>query len=1209
MSSVTLSSVIRANPRLVSSSLEKMMCNAQGITVVDIYPSVLSALTAKGAPASVAESARAFVQTSRCSRCVQRPGAERDSGRVWNERATSSGLVASSGVGISSSSNSPLKQKKSSENEDSYMNCFNVGIAMSLHTVLLSRNRISNLLGMVQFRHCVCLSLLGNRIRTIEDCEPLAMLPELQYLSLEYNPVTQLPHYRAHLLRICSWPHELSPSTCRLRKLDSAAVTTVEVKRAMLCLLRESSLLPELLYRMQLLAFLVDIENRQRLHRELRQRGHIFCDSSEDARMELLLERGVAHALSRVGVAGAAHMARQLVRDRRLLCTTSSSRRECSSAPSAGAEAPPAPTLASPTDDQGVCVAANKNSGRAAGVTSTTVTYFGSDVTDPGDITSISTVSSCSLLSGSSSSHAKVLQSLSHLLASKELDWSRRSMRRADASEAAEVCKSWSTDAFRQTIAFLDVRLCTLLLHISRILGQTLTSHDVDRLCEVWLHAVSHCTPAEAAEVNATGPRRLVVDFGAAATGRKTTKKGAASGQVAVRQREAFLGTAVTGGTPEEGMAHVRTSIQDALEKAPQCALSNASSPQKLENRDSENATMSYTKVSMTSLSSDPASLPRNAVPVPTARPPTGQAPLMQPCREVTESTVPGAPAHTLVQGAASSKATSCADSIHACEARVRSRCKRRVFQQWCSALRHRWQTRIVAAYVVEKVSGGAAAHLRSPSWGGLLSQVTYGERKRGFFTLWRRRAQLRRDCRTRRLRSVWSVWREKAAAMSMLRRRCEQTSALAAQRVRAAVFHTWKSKAEKRAGDRCAAARRRIMAHMPHSTATVLTLASPKPVTTRLAARTPPPRVTVLRHTLADALMPSRDTCTTAAAAPSFTTASDEGLSDARASATASPVITSVWRPSAAHERCPCSSHSSASVSENVMRDNCRARSSSDDEAGLSAVGTTPSPGVSATSCAATPFLCACCPEGSQQPCDTKEAQALSGDLTRELSPPPAIRALFPTDLGVHGTGLSRSSHTADAAAVQLQPSSPSRAPPPFAFARIGQSAVVLTPSARLTSSRFYSASKPSRLPSTTAARRAIVQASSTTEKSAAVPGEVESPYPAADVEALVEQAKQLEIDRNYLIETLRSLHFSPQRHCAQEWLQRSHATCRVAPVPLSSPAPRAPSFTVVEQLEGQCAGLEKEVHRLEKLVSALQDERHQYLEAIKSEMFRYSA
>ncbi|KAG5468803.1 hypothetical protein CUR178_01639 [Leishmania enriettii] len=1168
MSSVTLSSVVRANPRLVSSSLEKMMCNAQGITVVDIYPSVLSALTAKGAPASVADSARAFVQTSRSSCRVQRPGAERDSGRVWNERATSSGVSAGG-------SNSPLKQKKRSENEDSYMNCFNVGIAMSLHTVLLSRNRISNLLGMVQFRHCVCLSLLGNRIRTIEDCEPLAMLPELQYLSLEYNPVTQLPHYRAHLLRICSWPHELSRSTCRLRKLDSAAVTTVEVKHAMLCLLRESSLLPELLYRMQLLAFLVDIENRQRLHRELRQRGHIFCDSSEDARMELLLERGVAHALSRVGVAGAAHMARQLVRDRRLLCTTPSNRRECGSAPPAGAEAPPAPTLASPTDDQGVCVTASENSGRAAGVKSTTVTYFGSDVTDPSDITSISTVSSCSLLSGSSSSHAKVLQSLSQLLASKELDWSRRSMRRADASEVAEVCKSWSTDAFRQTIVFLDVRLCTLLLQISRILGQTLTSHDVDRLCEVWLHAVSHCTPAEAAEVNATGPRRLVVDFGAAAAGRKTTKKVAAGGQVAVRQRGACLGTAVTGRTPEEGMAHVRTSIQDALEKAPQCILSNASSPQKLEDRYSENATMSYTKVSMTSLSSDPASLPRDAVPVPTARPPPSQAPFMLSCRQATENTDPGTPAHTLVQGAASSKATSCAESIHACEARVRSRCKRRVFQQWCSALRHRWQTRIVAAYVVQKASGGAAAHLRSPSWSGLLAQVTYGERKRGFFRVWRRRAQLRRDCRTRRLRSVWSVWREKAAAMSILRRRCEQTSALAAQRVRTAVFHAWKSKAEKRAGDRCAAARRRIMARVPHSTEIVLTLESPRPVTTRLAARTPPPRVTVLRHTLEDALMPSRDTCTTAAAAPPLTTASDECPSNARASATASPVITSVWRPSAAHERCTCSSHSS------------------DDEAGLSAVGTSPSLGVSAASCSATSFLCACCPVGSQQPCDTEKTQALSADLTRELSPPPAIRALFPTGLGVHGTGLSRSSHTADAAAAQLQPSSLSRAPP----------------SARLSSSRLYSASKPSRLPSTTAARRAIVQASSTTEKSAAVPGEVESPYPAADVEALVEQAKQLEIDRNYLIETLRSLHFSPQKHCAQEWLQRSHATCRVVPVPFSSPAPRAPSFTVVEQLEGQCAGLEKEVHRLEKLVSALQSERHQYLETIKPEMFRYSA
>ncbi|KAG5468391.1 hypothetical protein LSCM1_02371 [Leishmania martiniquensis] len=1177
MSSVTLSSVVRANPRLVSSSLEKMACSAQGITVVDIFPSVLSALTAKGAPVSVTENARAFVQASRSSYRAQRPISESDVDRIGHERVTSSDLDASAGVGSSGSSNSLLRKKKSAANEDPYMKCFNVGIAMSLHTLLLSRNRISNLLGIVQFRHCVSLSLLGNRIRTIEDCEPLAMLPDLQYLSLEYNPVTCLPHYRAHLLRICSWPQELSPSACRLRKLDSAAVTTAEVKHAVICLLRESALLPELLYRMQLTAFLVDIEKRQRLHRELRQRGHIFHDPREDARVELLLERGVAHALFRVGVAGAAHMARQLVRDRRLLCTTLSPRRERSNAHPTGAEAPRARTRASPTDGKGACTSADEKSGRAADVTSTTVTYFGSDITDPSDITSVSTVSSCSLLSGASSGQAKVLQSLSHLLASKELNWSRRSLRRADASETADMCKAWSRDAFRQTISFLDVRLCALLLHISRNLGQTLTSHDVDRLCEVWLHAVSHCTPPEAAQVNATGPRRLVVDYGASAAGCKTTRRSAADGLVAMRQRGAGLGTAVTGCIPVEAAAQVRVSIQDALEKEPQCFSSCSSSPQTLENRDTQDATMSCTRVSMTSLLSDPPSLPRDAVPLPAPRPQTGHTQLKEPCGEATKNKDTRASAHTPAQGEGSLKETSRTEATHACEALVRRHCKRRVFQQWCSVLRHRWQTRIVAAYVREKVSTGAAAHLRSPSWSGLLPQVTYVERKRGFFMLWRQRAQVNRDCRTQRLRRVWNVWRQKAALSCFLRARCEQASALVAQRVLGVTFRTWKSKAEKRTSDRCAAARRRIMADTPHSKAPFLTLASANSAKAPLVARTPSPRIAVLRHTLADALTPSRETCTTAAAAP--------------AAATAKLLTISVWRPSATCDRCIRLPHSSASVSENVMQDHCHGRSSSDEEAGLSAVGTSPSPGVSARSDAATPFFWAPCPEGWHP------------------SQPPARRTLFSTGAGDQITGLTRRTYTVDAATVQPQPSSPSRAPPPLAAARIGPSSVVLGPSAQAASSKFYSASMPSRLPSTTAARRAIVQSCPTTEKAATTPGEVESPYPAADVEALVEQAKQLETDRHYLIETLRSLRVFPQTHWTREWLQGSHAACRVRPVPLPAPTPLAPSFTVVDQLEGQCASLQKEVQRLEKLVAALQDERHEHLQTIKAEMFCYSA
>ncbi|CBZ30454.1 conserved hypothetical protein [Leishmania mexicana MHOM/GT/2001/U1103] len=1207
MSTVTLSSAVRANPRLVSSSLEKMTCNAQGITVVDIYPSVLSALAAKGAPVSVAESARVFVQAARCSRRAQLLSTEGDGDRVQDRQATSPGPAVTAGVG---SSNSPVGKKKSAANEDSYLNCFNVGIAMSLHTVLLSRNRISNLLGIVQFRHCVCLSLLGNRIRTIEDCEPLAMLPDLQYLSLEYNPVTRLPHYRAHLLRICSWPQELSPSTCRLRKLDSAAVTTAELKHAMLCLLRESALMPELLYRMQLLAFLVDIENRQRLHRELRLRGHVLHDLGEHASMELLLERGVAHALSRVGVAGAAHMARRLVRDHRLLGTTSTSPSAHSSAQPARAQAPRTHTHTSVTEEKGVCEAVDEKSGRAPDVTTTRATNFASDTMDPSEIASVSTVSSCSLLSSTSSGGASVLQSLSHLLASKELDWSRRSLRRADATEAADTCKTWSKDAFRQTIVSLDVRLCTLLLRIASVAGQTLTSHDVGCLCEVWLHAVSHCTPPEAAEVNVTGPRRLVVEFGTAAAGRKSTKRrGAVAGLVAMKPREASPGTAVTSRIPMDTAAQVETSIKDALEKESQCLSSTSSSPPQLEHRDAEDMTMDCTKISMTSLSSDAALLPRDAVPLPTTRSRTEPTQLSMRSRETTGSTGASAALHAIAQDSASSMTSACATSIHAFEALARGRFKRRVFQQWCSALRHRWQTRIVAAYIREKVSDGAAANIRSPSWGGLLTQVTYVERKRGFFTVWRRRAQLHRDRRTRRLRRIWHLWRQKAATSFILRVRCEQTSALVAQHMRDVAFRTWKSKAEKRASERCTAAQRRIFAEGPLSTDTVLALASPTPVMVHLAARTPSPRITVLRRTLADALTPRRETCTTVVEAPSVTSGLDEVLSDTPAAVAESPVIMSVWRHVATLERRASPPHASASVIHKEMPHDCCARSSSDDEAGLSAVGASPSCAVSVASGTATPFAGATSPEWVQQPqplCDAARSRALFSGPSGELSPPPAMRILFSPEPRAQSAGLNRCNHTIDAATVQPRPLQPSSAPLPLARAHARPSAVVLGPSVKSTSYRFYGSSRPSRLPSTTAARRAIVQSSSTTEVAAA-PGDVDWPYPAADVEALVQRAKQLEIDRDYLIETLRSLHLSQQKHCTQERPQQPHAASRADSVLLPSPAPPAPSFTVAEQLEGRCASLEEEVHRLEKFVAALQDERHQLLDNMKRSMFRY--
>ncbi|KAG5494076.1 hypothetical protein JKF63_01910 [Porcisia hertigi] len=1189
MSNVTLSSALRAKPHLVSSSLEKMSCNAQGIAVIDIYPSVLSALVAKGAPDSVAKSARAFMQVARCTQRAQRPSDECNRDRALHGEVMSLSHTATTAPGSDSNSGRSIsKEKKRADNDDSYMSCFNVGIAMSLHTILLSRNRISSLLGIVQFKHCVSLSLLGNHIRTIEKCEPLAMLPDLQYLSLEYNPVAQLPHYRAHMLRICSWPQELSPNTCRLRKLDSTPVTTTEVKRAVLCLRCESALMPELLYRMQLLAFLVDIENRQRLHHELRQRGHVLQDLNEHTKMELLLERGVAHALSRIEVAGAAHLARQLVRDGRFRPTTSSSRSPHSTGQPSGATITRRDTHRSATNTKGVCEAVDEKGESAADVTSTTITHFGSDILDQSDITSTSTVSSGSLFTNTRPDHADVLQSLSHLLGSTELDWSRRSLRRADASHAADTCKVWSKDAFRQTIALLDVRLCTLFLRISRAMGQTLTSHDVDRLCEVWLHAVLHCTPAEAEEVNVTGSRRSIVKFGAAVAGRQTAKRSAAANQVTITQQECIPNTTVTGRIPVEAVAQHRTNIWDELKKEPQCLVSTLSSSPHLEHRDVGDTTMDCVKASTISLTSDVVSLPRDSVPLPSAPPRTDRTRPLESCRETPVATDTQTTVDAAAPNLASAKAVTCPESIQAFEALAQRRCKHQAFQQWCSALRHRWQSRIAVAYIREKVSDGAVAHLRSPSWGGLLAQVTYVERKRGLFSLWWRQTKLRQDLRSRQLRKVWNLWHQKSTKSTLLRLRCRQTCAGIARHMLGATFRTWKAKAEKRASERCTAARRRIWADLPQTKGVPFTPAPHTQVMGHLDAHTSSPRITVVRHTLADALTPSRVTC-----------------------AAASPIVTSVWRPSTACEgrtRWPCAP---SSVTKNETRDACSAPSSSDEEAGLSAVEAPPSTGVSTTSGAITPFIWpTASTEGQKSPqplCNPTAAHVQLSGLTHEPTPPPAMRMLFSPELKQQCPRLTQCTEPADTATVPTLVPSPSLWNHRSALAPVEQATVGPAPQFNHISSCDQGSLKPRRALFSIAARRAIVQASSTTEKRMTTLSRVESPYPEADVEALVEHAKQLETDRDYLLETLRYLHLSHEKQCTQTKPQPSHAAYRVDPLPLRSSAAPALSCTDVEQLKRQCAAQEREVHRLGKLVAALQDERHQFLDIMKSGLFRY--
>ncbi|KAG8339763.1 hypothetical protein TRVL_09409 [Trypanosoma vivax] len=278
-----LSRWVQLNPEGIDSSLKRLSCVSKDITEVDVDPTVLVAVLASAAPLS-----------------VQRAIAELPP----HERRT-------------------LSEDMSDKSEGQYKKGLNTAIAFSLHTVLLSRNRITTTLGLLQFKNLVRLSLLGNRVQRIEDCEALSVLFSLQYLTLEFNPVTSLPHYRAHILRICSWPHSLQPKNCRLRKLDTRDVVAVEVEKAAKCLQREKVTMGELVQRMRFLSFLSEANKRITLHHELRRRGLVVQDIISNITVESVVTRCSAQLLTLVDVSAASHLARRLMSGQCNMCDMS----------------------------------------------------------------------------------------------------------------------------------------------------------------------------------------------------------------------------------------------------------------------------------------------------------------------------------------------------------------------------------------------------------------------------------------------------------------------------------------------------------------------------------------------------------------------------------------------------------------------------------------------------------------------------------------------------------------------------------------------------------------------------------------------------------------------------------------------------------------------------------------------------------------------
>ncbi|KPA82440.1 hypothetical protein ABB37_03507 [Leptomonas pyrrhocoris] len=1201
----TLSSVAQAIPAVINSSLEKLSCSARGIDEVDIYPAVLSALTANGAPHGVAADALAVVRAARLNRSHK----------------------LKDGAGA-----------QARKREDSYMASFNVGIAMSLHTVLLSRNRIGNLLGIVQFKHCVRLSLLGNRIRTIESCEPLALLPDLQYLSLEFNPVAQLSHYRAHLLRICAWPHELSAQTCRLRKLDSTAVTSAEVKHAVLCLQREQTLLPELLYRMQLLAFLGDMEKRNGLHRELRQRGWVFQQTADAVTLDATLERCAAYALARVPVSGAAHLVRLLVRDRhRLSAGQSVADRPFSKchAEQKSAAASPAPSRKPAYERKARSTPEHASEVDLKDAAATvdapsTPTFFGSDQLDDSHIASVSSVASCSFLPDHSDDDIQAMHSLSNLLGAKELDWSRAALRRADALAAKETCKEWSWDTFRQALAFLDVRICAVLLRLARGLGQSLSTHDVDRLCQVWLHAVTHCAPTEELALNATGPRRLVSAVTVTPRRKPKTQLRGTEKVIEVRspalneQGGAYEGNqrrvngsacvpppqpCPSGRLPVDAVAQVTKNVWDVGEQ--DACLSNTLSSLPVV---SSGVSDDCTDISMTSLlSTDSPIQPRKTIPVPTAA--NGHmAPRALPSEQVQQQQQQNAASPSPSQVPEATHKTSSSDvSLALAEKMFRRQVKQRAFQQWCTSLRHRWQSRIATVYIRDKINEAVLQPrlecVRGPAWSGLLQHVTYIERKRGYFNCWRRRAGDKREARAKELERVSEAWRAQSGELASLssshRQQGEEKDATAATRRSTTqnLFHAWKVKAEQKALSRCTTARQRLLAETPHTPETFLSL-HPRSATVRAALRVKSPLSSPVmsRHQLEELLQTTGKPQTDEDGSAPPSSPSPTGGFRRCDLAHELPVKVTKWQAAST----PASAQGHKDAAAHMQLD--------EDEGRLS-VAPSSSDGISVNS-VTTPFLADqhfSQAHGRVETSSTyrspQEGHPQSAGVLRELSPPPAIRILFPTDNAAGSCACSPPAPTSRSRSngnigIALPQSASSPMHPPrcsVGGSMAGNFAV-----------RLRGCPQPSRLPSTTTARRAII-ASSTRPSSHSAPrlessvrhtahsDDAACPYPAEDVEALVARAKQLEADRVFLLAEVRRLSLASQRNGEA-----------FTPTPDASPKPclhadedcRSPMQDDAEErrIAQQC-----EIKRLESIVVALRDERHSLLRSVKTEIFQY--
>ena len=133
-----------------------------------------------------------------------------------------------------------------------------------VQALYLSKNRLQSLDGVEQFASELrALSCADNCLASFEALRPLAALKALEAASFEGNPVSLLPHYRAHVIALAG------PS---LASLDGRPVTAEERGAALGTLALEARALAAMVRSACMVHQLHAAVTRRQLHRELEAR-------------------------------------------------------------------------------------------------------------------------------------------------------------------------------------------------------------------------------------------------------------------------------------------------------------------------------------------------------------------------------------------------------------------------------------------------------------------------------------------------------------------------------------------------------------------------------------------------------------------------------------------------------------------------------------------------------------------------------------------------------------------------------------------------------------------------------------------------------------------------------------------------------------------------------------------------------------------------